>query len=473
MMPARASFGARDGSDRERRCREFLDALDRGELAEVEELDLSNCGLERLPESVGALTRLKFLNAGGNALRALPASFGALKSLRVAFFLGNAFEEVPEVLGTLPNLFMLSFKANRVARVPENSLAPSLGWLILSDNAIETLPESLGRCVPMRKLMLAGNKLKSLPESARNLHNLELLRLADNAFDVVPEWLYELPKLTWLAVAANPCTDVHADRAKDKANHAQLPVVEWSELGVADDAQALGSGASGSVYAGEWNGSRVAVKVYNNVAKTSDGRPEDEMTASVLAATIASPGTVKTVGRFKRNDAKGLIMEFLNPDVWTMLGNPPNFDTVTRDVYNADVRFTVREIWAVARDITSALRELHSLGIAHGDVYAHNILYIRESTPGHTPKAKLGDFGATFFYDVASPTASTIQLNEARALGAVLEELCDRHDGAAADALIADIRSIATALLGHRLGRFSFAQAQSRLQNLADRVVES
>jgi len=468
-MSTRATFGARDGSDRERRCRQFLDALDRGELADVEELDLSNCGLEQLPESVGELKKLKFLNAGGNALRALPASFGALKNLCVAFFLGNAFEEVPEVLGTLPNLFMLSFKANRVARVPETSLAPSLGWLILSDNAIETLPDSLGRCAPMRKLMLAGNKLKSLPESARNLHNLELLRLADNAFETIPEWLYELPKLTWLAVAANPCTNVHADRANEKANHAELPVVEWSELGVADDAEALGSGASGVVYAGEWNGSSVAVKVYNNAAKTSDGRPEDEMTASVLAATIASPGAVKTVGRFKRANTKGLIMEFLDSE-WTMLGNPPNFDTVTRDVYDADVRFTHREIWAVARDITSALRELHSLGIAHGDVYAHNILYIRESTSSHTPKAKLGDFGAAFFYDVTSPIASTIQLNEARALGAILEELCDRHDGVDGDAIVANLRSIAHALLGPRSGRFSFTQVQSRLRTLADHV---
>ena len=58
------------------------------------------------------------------------------------------------------------------------------------------------------------------------------------------------------------------------------------------------------MYAGVWRDERVAVKVYNNAAKTSDGRPEDEMTASVLAATIKSEGVVKTVGGFARRIAR-------------------------------------------------------------------------------------------------------------------------------------------------------------------------
>ena len=107
--------------------------------------------------------------------------------MKRAFFLGNAFERVPEVLGRLPELFMVSFKACAVREVSEDALAPSLGWLILSDNRIERLPASLGRCAPMRKLMLAGNKLRALPESMRELKNLELLRLADNRFENASE----------------------------------------------------------------------------------------------------------------------------------------------------------------------------------------------------------------------------------------------------------------------------------------------
>ena len=459
------SYAEMDG-DEATRCAAVLCAIESGELDDVTSLDVSNCGLEELPESVGRLRRLEFLNAGGNRLRSLPASVKRLTNLKRAFFLANAFEEVPEVLGELPSLFMLSFKANAVRTVSERSLAPSLGWLILSDNAIERLPNSLGNCARMRKLMLAGNRLSSLPESMKNLKNLELLRLADNRFETIPEWLLELPRLSWFAAAANPATDPIADAAKTRADHAGVLTASWSDLGVSDGAAPLGKGASGAVYAGVWRDERVAVKVYNNAAKTSDGRPEDEMTASVLAATIKSEGVVKTVGRFTRGESRGLVMQYLDPETWKDLGNPPDFDTVTRDTYVDTARFTYREIMAVATDVASALRELHAAGVVHGDVYAHNILYVRE-TPDVQPRAKLGDFGAAFFYDVDHPSASTIQRNEARAFGALLEDVVLRHDGVSRVDAVAELTALARTLLGDRTARLTFDAIVARLADIA------
>lgn len=447
-------------------AREVRDALDSGALDDALELDLSDCALDELPESIGRARGLMFLNCGGNNLRALPASFGELRELRRAFFLGNAFEEVPEVLGTLPRLFMLSFKSCAVRTVSERALAPSLGWLILSDNRIERLPESLGSCLPMRKLMLAGNALRELPESMKNLRNLELLRVADNRFETIPSWVLELPKLSWFAAAANPVTDPVADEAKSRADHLEgMPSARWEELGVADDAKALGQGTSGDVYAGTWRGEKVAVKVYKNEAKTSDGRPEDEMTASILAAAIKSEGTVKTIGRFTRGASRGLVMEFLDHDAWKNLGKPPNFETVARDTYDVDVTFSAREITAIARDIGSALAELHALGVAHGDVYAHNILYIRESS-GLPPRAKLGDFGAGWFYDTKSPDARAIELNEVRAFGAILEETCARHDGVSGRAAVLALAALADRLLGDRDRRLPFITTLDRIHEI-------
>ena len=144
------------------KCGKILDRVRSGEL-DVEStttLDVSDCGLETFPEEILRLKNLEFLNLGKNDLTDLPASFASeLPKLKILFCLGNKFTKVPEVLGEMKNLFMLSFKANKVREVPEKSLSPSLGWLILSDNEIEVLPESLGDCLPMRKLMLAGNKI--------------------------------------------------------------------------------------------------------------------------------------------------------------------------------------------------------------------------------------------------------------------------------------------------------------------------
>jgi Leucine-rich repeat (LRR) protein len=35
--------------------------------------------------------------------------------------------------------------ANKVVEVPAASISPKLGWLILSDNRIERLPETIGQ----------------------------------------------------------------------------------------------------------------------------------------------------------------------------------------------------------------------------------------------------------------------------------------------------------------------------------------
>ena len=78
------------------------------------------------------------------------------------------------------------------------------------------------------------------------------------------------------------------------------------------------------------DGFNVAIKVYNNMGKTSDGRPEDEMAAASLATsttsdivegeqdeqeeTVGSGGVIETLAKFTTKDGKrGLVMEYLDP----------------------------------------------------------------------------------------------------------------------------------------------------------------
>ena len=139
----------------QQKCAKILDhlrSMNESERERQTRLDLSECGLRAVPKEVLRLRNLEFLNLGKNKLHALPDSFAKdLPNLKILFCLANEFRKVPDVLGEMEHLFMLSFKQNRVSEIPEQSLPiASLGWLILSDNEIEVLPKSLGKCRKMR-----------------------------------------------------------------------------------------------------------------------------------------------------------------------------------------------------------------------------------------------------------------------------------------------------------------------------------
>ena len=111
----------------------------------------------------------------------------------------------------------------------------------MTDNAIETLPDELGQCTQLQKLMLAGNCLSSLPASLANCHSLELVRIAANRFTALPDCLLSLPRLSWLAYAGNPCCEARELAALAEAG---MPGVAWQRLQLA---QQLGEGASGVI----------------------------------------------------------------------------------------------------------------------------------------------------------------------------------------------------------------------------------
>ena len=168
-------------------------------------VDLSNCGLTSIPEELYQLKdSLVFLNLGNNNLNELPSEFSVFHKLETLFIPSNKFTYLPTVIGLLVSLYMVSFKSNQISTISETSLSPSIGWLILTGNSIEKLPNSIGNLIKLRKCMLAGNKLKSLPDSMRNCLNLELIRISSNQIDEFPSCLLELPKLSWIAFENNP-----------------------------------------------------------------------------------------------------------------------------------------------------------------------------------------------------------------------------------------------------------------------------
>lgn len=390
-----------------------LQQLQSGELVGASSLALS-CGLTQFPDAIFDLAdTLEHLDLSGNELSSLPADFGRLGKLKRLFLSYNRFTEVPDVIADCPQLEMVGFKANRIATMSDRAVPPNLRWLILTDNCLERLPDRIGECHRLEKLMLAGNRLTVLPASLAGCVNLALLRISANRLEQLPDWLLSMSRLSWLAFAGNRFTTM-------PAMPADLPSIDWRALQLQ---QQLGEGASGVISEALWlaENRQVAVKLFKGEV-TSDGLPASEMAACVAAGR--HPNLVGVLGKLAGHPARreGLVLELIDPG-YTNLGLPPTFATCSRDVYAPGSTFSSEQIAEIGVAIASACLTLHSRGLLHGDLYAHNIM-VAEAGP-----SLLGDFGAATSYDRAAPAAPLLERIEVRAFGCLLDELLAHRDG--------------------------------------------
>ena len=426
-----------------------LEQLRRGDLVGATRLALSE-GLTEFPREIFALAgTLEYLDLSGNALTSLPEDFARLHRLQVLFCAGNRFTELPMVLGQCQSLSMVGFRANQITRIKAAALPPKLRWLILTGNQIASLPPEIGACPELQKVALSGNLLSTLPAEMAKCTKLELLRIGANRFEALPEWLLSMPRLSWLGYSGNPVCAAAEARALAQAQSQVVPLktatkavpntnmkvsteqnqtggigrvdlaqIPWANLQLG---QKLGEGASGVIYQAALADAsqEVAVKVFKG-ALTSDGLPHSEIAAYLSAGS--HPYLINLLGKVTGHPEKteALVMQLVDPS-YKNLADPPSLQSCTRDVYAADMRFSLQDALRVAHGVASLARQLHSRGLTHGDLYAHNTLI---GADGH---AVLGDFGAAAFYDQSDrAVAQALEQIEVRAFGCLFEELLER-----------------------------------------------
>lgn len=384
-----------------------LEQLKAGELLGTQKLTLG-CGLYTFPEEIFDLAKsLEYLDLSNNKLSNLPDDFGKLKKLKILFLSNNQFKELPSVLAQCPKLSMLGIRNNQITHFPENALPLNLRWLILTENAIKTLPDSIGDLKYLQKLMLSGNQIKSLPKTLLKCKNLELLRLSANQLDSLPPWLLTLPKLSWFAYSANPFC------AKHPSCDVPLREIDWSELELKE---VLGEGASGRISKAIYNDKKVAIKVFKG-EMTSDGLPKEEMDINI---SLGEHKHLIDVLARVTNHPQGnnvLMLELIPADFFN-LGLPPTLESCTRDVYVEGLAFSVTTAVEILKEMASAGVHLHEHGIMHGDFYAHNIMINSKG------ESILGDFGASSYYEPNDLNMrDALERLEVRAFGCLVEEL--------------------------------------------------
>jgi len=387
-----------------------LSQLIADELEGITKLSLAE-NLHEFPMEILSLAKtLEILDLSNNRLSTLPKEVAQLSKLKIIFASNNCFTELPESLGNCENLEMIGFKSNQIKSVPECALPPKLRWLILTDNHIEALPESLGERPRLQKLALAGNRLTRLPSTMHKLNNLELLRLSANQLSACPDQILDLPKLAWFAFAGNPfCQSEVAIRS--------VPSIRSSNYQLKN---ILGQGASGVIYQAKWNEPQtefpndIAVKVFKGEV-TSDGYPQDELQACLKVGN--HPNLVQSLAQVEAPDKLSLIMNLIPPH-YKNLGLPPCFQSCTRDRFPKGFSLTKEQIRKMIKQMQDVFEHLHANQVCHGDLYAHNTLFDEHAN------IIFGDFGAaTMYHMLTSEQQQKVKQIEHRALLHFIDDL--------------------------------------------------
>ncbi len=182
-----------------------------------------------IPEAVFELSELKSLDLSNNLLRALPLELKRLKKLKQINIALNPLDEIPDRPGlildsdqvfqfvevektvTPQNVIGIRFRRSGLKRL-EHWFSPSQGafqhieWLDLSNNLLQTLPESITKLTNLSSLYLYSNQLSTLPESITKLTNLTSLNLSSNQLSTLPESITKLTNLTALDLSNIPFT---------------------------------------------------------------------------------------------------------------------------------------------------------------------------------------------------------------------------------------------------------------------------
>ncbi|XP_075785307.1 malignant fibrous histiocytoma-amplified sequence 1 isoform X4 [Pelodiscus sinensis] len=198
-------------------------------------LSLSGCGLEELPEGLGAaLGGLRVLSLRRNRLARLPAALrhlgrlaeldlshnrlgglgdgealAPLRELRKLSLshnqLGADGAALPGRLGALPQLEELDLSFNRLRRLPEAlGRLQRLRSLDVDHNQLPAFPAPLLELGALEELDCSGNRqLRALPEGIAALRRLKILWLSGTGLGALPEGLCQLPALESLMLDGN------------------------------------------------------------------------------------------------------------------------------------------------------------------------------------------------------------------------------------------------------------------------------
>ncbi|CAF1279735.1 unnamed protein product [Adineta steineri] len=199
-----------------------------GKLRTLYYLELSNTGLLDLPNSIGDLSSLLDLRLPWNKLTSLPITLGNLQNLLLVKLDGNPQLRSVQSLNGLPNLQSIITTYCSIERLASN--LPNLQHLNMRHNNLTDLVNirTLGNNTNLPKsFYFSANRIRSVPPQIGYVRNLVELDLDYNELTNLPSELLNVTTLHDLFIRNNlfSITDLQTIAAQFKAKNPALNLV--------------------------------------------------------------------------------------------------------------------------------------------------------------------------------------------------------------------------------------------------------
>jgi hypothetical protein len=158
-----------------------FDGFPGGVLSKLESIDFYN--IATLSPLIRYCHQLKYLTIRPNAHQ----RYGYWrKKIRIE---QGMLKALPQEIGELNELEYLQISRQPIERLPEEITAlKALKRLIITNTNLKELPKAIGKLENLEFLILANNKIQELPQSLLNLQQLKIFQIKDNPlnWDKIP-----------------------------------------------------------------------------------------------------------------------------------------------------------------------------------------------------------------------------------------------------------------------------------------------
>ncbi|CAI5766348.1 volume-regulated anion channel subunit LRRC8E-like isoform X2 [Podarcis lilfordi] len=176
-------------------------------LFSVQEVELINCNLERIPHAVFSLVNMQQLDLKDNQLQSIAEiiSFQHCRKLVCLKLWHNHISSIPEHFRKLKTLEQLDLSHNRIEVLPSQLFQCSrLHTLDLSYNNIQVIPPGMGVLQSLQHFAISHNSLEALPNEIFFCKQLRVLKVGHNKLHRLSDRVSWLPSLSTLDLRGNP-----------------------------------------------------------------------------------------------------------------------------------------------------------------------------------------------------------------------------------------------------------------------------